>query len=190
MVSSIMEEGMIQEARWGLADFYASKGLKMPGSGEKHPWEPLAPQMPKTQYPHADVKKPPIGTDLALWPPESQKTRANITGSWKQGSINGKVLTWKCGTQTPLTSVGPSNVKMILHGRPFTAELRNGDLHWSDGDVWTCKDNKLKSSSSTSSLPAVHGPTRPNELTRRLMHGRKQNGGMFSDAPAWLQGVY
>lgn len=59
----------------------------------------------------------------------------SLDGQWSEGSIYANTLRWNDdpGEVVPIVREGPSKLSM---DDGDTAELINGRLHWSDGDVW------------------------------------------------------
>ena len=50
--------------------------------------------------------------------------------------IADNVLTWDSGTTTTTEITSATTFSTVLEGETYTATLRDGKLHWSDGDVW------------------------------------------------------
>merc|ERR1719247_2700941 len=67
---------------------------------------------------------------------------SDIEGEWKLegetiGSITGSLLIWSDGRETLLSRQG-DDIIMELDGEQYigNAGLAEGEIHWSDGDVW------------------------------------------------------
>ena len=51
--------------------------------------------------------------------------------------IDDMKVIWPCGEITKLNfSKDGMSIEMVIEGHLFTGELRDGKIHWSDGDVW------------------------------------------------------
>jgi predicted Zn-ribbon and HTH transcriptional regulator len=58
-------------------------------------------------------------------------------GDWDKAVIQGNTITWRDGTTNRLERVSPTEVRLLFDSRSFLGTLRDGRLHWSDGDTWT-----------------------------------------------------
>jgi len=76
---------------------------------------------------------------------EKAKEKAfKIDGKWRHGgpvigktaTISGSWITWGNGEKSPI-EILKDECKMNSQGKRYTGRLVDGDLHWSDGEVWT-----------------------------------------------------
>lgn len=76
---------------------------------------------------------------------EKEKEKESpFDGKWSEGAISGTSLTFKSGIKNTIEILDGKQCKMTLRGKSYTGKLKDGKLHWSDGDVWTRDPEDVK----------------------------------------------
>jgi hypothetical protein len=62
---------------------------------------------------------------------------AVLDGHWNRGSIFGRKLAWNAGGTDCVDRDGFKSLHLTCKGKTYSGMLQqNGQLHWSDGDIW------------------------------------------------------
>lgn len=105
-----------------------------------------------------------------------------LDGNWYKtnggpfvATIAGSIMYWQDGIETTLSKTGGA-LMMHLEGDCYTAQVRDGQIHWSDGDVWERRECRSEAKHQQKVTFVLQSPEAADDIQCSAKPDKEQSG--------------